>query len=94
MTQDWSDKTKMYNIENKIVHCRTHSEATHLFDIAEGQGYKWASGEKLRDNNWNVYRAETCYHFMDDKTVMYGTIGTYEEIYPHQNIYKYDEIVR
>ena len=93
-SQDLSDKPKLYQIENKIIHCMSPKEANHLFDIARGQGFKWKSGSDLDETNWQIHREETCYHFMDDKTVMYGTIGTYKETHPHQSIYKYDEIVR
>ena len=93
-SQDLSDKPKLYQIENKIIHCISPKEANHLFDIAKGQGFKWKSGGDLDETNWQTHREETCYHFTDDKTVMYGTIGTYKEIYPHLSIYKYDEIVR
>lgn len=93
-SQDLSDKPRLYQIENKIIHCISPKEANHLLDIAKGQGFKWKSGSDLDETNWQTHREETCYHFMDDKTVMYGTIGTYKEIYPHQSIYKYDEIVR
>ena len=93
-SQDLSDKPKLYQIENKIIHCISPKEANHLFDIARGQGYKWKSGGDLDETNWQIHREETCYNFMDDKTVMYGTIGTYKEIYPHQSVYKYDEIVK
>ena len=93
-SQDLSDKPKLYQIENKIIHCISPKEANHLLDIAKGQGFKWKSGDDLDVTNWQTHREETCYHFMDDKTVMYGTIGTYKEIHPHQSIYKYDEIVR
>lgn len=93
-SQDLSEKPKLYQIKNKIIHCTSPKEANHLIDIAKGQGFKWKSGSDLDETNWQTHREETCYHFTDDKTVMYGTIGTYEEIYPHQNIYKYDEIVR
>lgn len=91
-SQDLSDKPKLYQIENKIIHCVSPKEANHLFDIAKGQGFKWKSGNDLDETNWQTHREETCYHFMNDKTVMYGTIGTYKET--HQSIYKYDEIVR
>lgn len=93
-SQDLSDKPKLYQIENKIIHCISPKEANHLFDIAKGQGFKWKSGSDLDETNWQIHREETCYHFMDDKTVMYGTIGTYKETHPHQSIYKYDEVVR
>ena len=93
-SQDLSDKPKLYQIENKIIHCISPKEANHLFDIARGQGFKWKSGGDLDETNWQTHREETCYHFTDDKTVMYGTIGTYKETHPHQSIYKYDEIVR
>ena len=93
-SQDLSDKPKLYQIKNKIIHCVSPKEANHLLDIARGQGFKWKSGGDLDETNWQTHREETCYHFTDDKTVMYGTIGTYKEIYPHQDIYKYDEIVR
>ena len=93
-SQDLSDKPKLYQIENKIIHCISPKEANHLLDIAKGQGFKWKSGSDLDETNWQTHREETCYHFMDDKTVMYGTIGTYKETHPHQSIYKYDEIVR
>ena len=93
-SQDLSDKPKLYQIKNKIIHCVSPKEANHLLDIAKGQGFKWKSGSELNETNWQTHREETCYHFTDDKTVMYGTIGTYKEIYPHQDIYKYDEIVR
>ena len=93
-SQDLSDKPKLYQIENKIIHCISPKEANHLLDIAQGQGFKWKSGSELNETNWQTHKEETCYHFTDDKTVMYGTIGTYKEIYPHQSIYKYDEIVR
>ena len=93
-SQDLSDKPKLYQIENKVIHCVSPKEANHLLDIAKGQGFKWKSGGDLDETNWQIHREETCYHFTDDKTVMYGTIGTYKEMYPHQSIYKYDEIVR
>ena len=93
-SQDLSEKPKLYQIKNKIIHCTSPKEANHLIDIAKGQGFKWKSGSDLDETNWQTHREETCYHFTDDKTVMYGTIGTYKEIYPHQSIYKYDEIVR
>ncbi len=93
-SQDLSDKPKLYQIENKIIHCISPKEANHLLDIAKGQGFKWKSGSDLDETNWQIHKEETCYHFMDDKTVMYGTIGTYKETHPHQSIYKYDEIVR
>ena len=93
-SQDLSDKPKLYQIENKIIHCISPKEANHLIDIAKGQGFKWKSGSELDETNWQTHKEETCYHFTDDKTVMYGTIGTYKEMYPHQSIYKYDEIVR
>ena len=93
-SQDLSDKPKLYQIKNKIIHCVSPKEANHLLDIARGQGFKWKSGSELDETNWQTHREETCYHFTDDKTVMYGTIGTYKEIYPHQSVYKYDEIVR
>lgn len=93
-SQDLNDKPRLYQIENKIIHCISPKEANHLLDIAKGQGFKWKSGSDLDETNWQTHREETCYHFMDDKTVMYGTIGTYKEIYPHQSIYKYDEIVK
>ena len=93
-SQDLSDKPKLYQIENKIIHCISPKEANHLLDIARGQGFKWKSGGDLDETNWQTHREETCYHFTDDKTVMYGTIGTYKEIYPHQSVYKYDEIVK
>lgn len=93
-SQDLSDKPKLYQIENKIIHCISPKEANHLLDIAKGQGFKWKSGSDLDETNWQIHREETCYHFMDDKTVMYGTIGTYKETHPHQSIYKYDEVVR
>lgn len=93
-SQDLSDKPKLYQIENKIIHCISPKEANHLIDIAKGQGFKWKSGSELDETNWQTHKEETCYHFTDDKTVMYGTIGTYKEIYPHLSIYKYDEIVR
>ena len=93
-SQDLSDKPKLYQIENKIIHCISPKEANHLLDIAKGQGFKWKSGSELDETNWQTHREETCYHFTDDKTVMYGTIGTYKEMYPHLSIYKYDEIVR
>lgn len=93
-SQDLSDKPKLYQIENKIIHCISPKEANHLLDIAKGQGFKWKSGSDLDETNWQIHREETCYHFMDDKTVMYGTIGTYKETHPHQSIYKYDEIVK
>ena len=93
-SQDLSDKPKLYQIENKIIHCISPKEANHLLDIAKGQGFKWKSGSELDETNWQIHREETCYHFTDDKTVMYGTIGTYKEMYPHLSIYKYDEIVR
>ena len=93
-SQDLSDKPKLYQIKNKIIHCVSPKEANHLLDIAKGQGFKWKSGSELNETNWQTHREETCYHFTDDKTVMYGTIGTYKEMYPHLSIYKYDEIVR
>ena len=93
-SQDLSDKPKLYQIKNKIIHCTSPKEANHLIDIAKGQGFKWKSGSELDETNWQTHKEETCYHFTDDKTVMYGTIGTYKEMYPHQSIYKYDEIVR
>ena len=93
-SQDLSDKPKLYQIENKIIHCISPKEANHLLDIAKGQGFKWKSGGDLDETNWQTHREETCYHFTDDKTVMYGTIGTYKEIYPHQSVYKYDEIIK
>ena len=93
-SQDLSDKPKLYQIKNKIIHCVSPKEANHLLDIARGQGFKWKSGGDLDETNWQTHREETCYHFTDDKTVMYGTIGTYKEIYPHQSVYKYDEIVK
>lgn len=93
-SQDLNEKPKLYDLKGKIVNCKTQSEATHLIEIAEGQGYKWLSRDNLKETHWNVYRNETCYHFTNDKTVMYGTISTYKEINPHQSIYKYDEIVR
>lgn len=93
-SQDLSNKPKLYQIENKIIHCISPKEANHLLDIAKGQGFKWKSGSDLDETNWQRHKEETCYHFMDDKTVMYGTIGTYKETHPHQSIYKYDEIVR
>ena len=93
-SQDLSDKPKLYQIENKIIHCISPKEANHLLDIAKGQGFKWKSGSELNETNWQTHKEETCYHFTDDKTVMYGTIGTYKEMYPHLSIYKYDEIVR
>ena len=93
-SQDLSDKPKLYQIENKIIHCISPKEANHLLDIAKGQGFKWKSGSELDETNWQTHKEETCYHFTDDKTVMYGTIGTYKEMYPHLSIYKYDEIVR
>ena len=93
-SQDLSDKPKLYQIKNKIIHCVSPKEANHLLDIARGQGFKWKSGGDLDETNWQTHKEETCYHFTDDKTVMYGTIGTYKEIYPHQSVYKYDEIVR
>ena len=93
-SQDLSDKPKLYQIENKIIDCISPKEANHLLDIAKGQGFKWKSGSELDETNWQIHREETCYHFTDDKTVMYGTIGTYKEMYPHLSIYKYDEIVR
>lgn len=93
-SQDLSDRPKLYQIENKIIHCISPKEANHLIDIAKGQGFKWKSGSELDETNWQTHKEETCYHFTDDKTVMYGTIGTYKEMYPHQSIYKYDEIVR
>ena len=93
-SQDLSDKPKLYQIKNKIIHCVSPKEANHLLDIAKGQGFKWKSGGDLDETNWQTHKEETCYHFTDDKTVMYGTIGTYKEMYPHLSIYKYDEIVR
>lgn len=93
-SQDLSDRPKLYQIENKIIHCISPKEANHLIDIAKGQGFKWKSGSELDETNWQTHKEETCYHFTDDKTVMYGTIGTYKEMYPHLSIYKYDEIVR
>ena len=93
-SQDLSDKPKLYQIKNKIIHCVSPKEANHLLDIAKGQGFKWKSGSDLDETNWQTHKEETCYHFTDDKTVMYGTIGTYKEIYPHQSVYKYDEIVK
>ena len=93
-SQDLSDKPKLYQIENKIIHCISPKEANHLLDIAKGQGFKWKSGSELDETNWQTHKEETCYHFTDDKTVMYGTIGTYKEMYPHQSIYKYDEIIK
>lgn len=93
-SQDLNDKPKLYQIENKVIHCVSPKEANHLLDIAKGQGFKWKSGSDLDETNWQIHKKETCYHFTDDKTVMYGTIGTYKEMYPHQSIYKYDEIVR
>ena len=93
-SQDLSDKPKLHQTENKIIHRISPKEANHLLDIAKGQGFKWKSGGDLDETNWQTHREETCYHFTDDKTVMYGTIGTYKEIYPHQSVYKYDEIVK
>ena len=93
-SQDLSDKPKLHQTENKIIHRISPKEANHLLDIAKGQGFKWKSGSELDETNWQTHREETCYHFTDDKTVMYGTIGTYKEMYPHLSIYKYDEIVR
>ena len=93
-SQDLSEKPKLYQIKNKIIHCTSPKEANHLLDIARGQGFKWKSGGDLDETNWQTHREETCYHFTDDKTVMYGTIGTYKEIYPHQSVYKYDEIIK
>ena len=93
-SQDLSDKPRLYQIENKIIHCISPKEANHLLDIARGQGFKWKSGGDLDETNWQTHREETCYHFTNDKTVMYGTIGTYKEIYPHQSVYKYDEIIK
>lgn len=93
-SQDLSDKPKLYQIKNKIIHCTSPKEANHLIDIAKGQGFKWKSGSELDETNWQTHKEETCYHFTDSKSVMYGTIGTYKEIYPHQNIYEYKDIVK
>lgn len=93
-SQDLSKKPKIYDLEGKIINCNTPKEARHILDIAEGQGYKWKSGEKINETHWNVYGMDTCYHFMGDKTVMYGTIGSYTTSNPHQSIYEYKDIVR
>lgn len=60
MKFDWD---KFRDIENKIaVHCKTEEEANDFCRKMHNHGMKWCTGESyLGDNNFKVYRGNTCY---------------------------------
>lgn len=65
------------------IHCDTEEKANDLLIVLNRLGKKWLSGESyLADNNWNSYKAKTCY----------GLDGSYGDFDCYDDIYDFDEV--
>ena len=52
---------KLY--EGKAVWCKTEELANEFLELADGFGFRWATGEKLIHNTgWRCYKEDTCYY--------------------------------
>lgn len=60
MQFDWEE---FMNKDNVIaVHCKTEEEAIDFCKQMHEHGMKWRDGDSyLKENNWNMYKEETCY---------------------------------
>ena len=58
------------------IQCKNKWEAKELFKILDRRGWRWASGERLRESNthWEIYENETYYCKAQDKDkqIRYG----------------------
>ena len=68
--------------ERKIyIQCKKRWEAKELFKILKRRGWRWASGERLKESNthWEIYGDETYYCSAQDrnKQIRYGTEKDY-----------------
>lgn len=66
--------------KKEAVHCKTEEEAIQWCKFMHEHGLKWDFGfSYLEDNNWDIYKEETCYYFnrgyIDD--VCWCKIGGY-----------------
>ena len=57
-------------LKNKIVHCETEEQAKKLMQIAEDEGYIWASGLKATEEN---------YYYLSKRNGMLYFFDSYEE---------------
>lgn len=77
MTKEQFDK--LYVGNEIAVHCDTKKKAIKFLELANNFGYKWNSGDSLREKaNYDRYREETCY------TLPMGQFCT-EEFYKQKN---------
>ena len=63
------------------IQCKNKWEAKELFKILNRRGWRWASGERLKESNthWEIYEGQTyyCKAQEKDKQIRYGTTEDY-----------------
>ena len=63
------------------IQCKKRYEAKELFKALDRRGWRWASGERLKESNthWEIYEDETYYCSAQDrdKQIRYGTTEDY-----------------
>ena len=63
------------------IQCKKRWEAKELFKALDRRGWRWASGDRLKESNthWEIYEEETYYCSAQDrdKQIRYGTTEEY-----------------
>lgn len=58
-----------------VVHCQTEKQANDFLKMCDISGIVWETGiEATTFNHWTLYRQDTCYHILNDKTLKFGNI--------------------
>lgn len=75
-----------------VVNCKTKEEAIELFKYLIKKRYEWINGDMLfiEDNDWIVYKEETCYHInTKENLVAYSCMFYYKT--RGENILKFQQ---
>ena len=64
----------------RVVHCPTEKLANEFLKLVYEQGWRWATGASLVEENcWDQYKENTCYILFKNKNVMFSEIDFYEK---------------
>ena len=82
-TEEIKDIYTLKDFEDRKIYiqCKKRWEAKELFKALDRRGWRWASGERLKESNthWQIYEGQTYYCKAQerDKQIRYGTTEEY-----------------
>ena len=72
-------------LKNKVVHCKTEEQAKRLMQIAEDEGYIWATGSKATKKNYfYLSNSNGILYFFDFYKENVITYRTFKEAYDNE----------